>query len=138
MKKPFRLAVKAVIADGKGCCLLIRRSHKCRNLVGKWEWPGGKVNPGEDFATAVVRETKEETSLEVGITGVAGATHFEMAAANIVLLCLETRLIAGEVRLSDEHDDFAWVPFGESARYQLVSGVGDFMLDYAKRKGTTS
>lgn len=136
MAKPFRLAVKAVIFDERGRCLLIRRSNQCRNFVGQWEWPGGKVDPGEEFADAVVREAKEETSLNVEITGLAGATQFEMPAVNVVLLCMETRLIAGEVRLSEEHDDFTWVPLSDMENWDIVENAKLLMLEYAKRKGT--
>lgn len=132
--RPFKLAVKAVIFDAQGRCLLIRRSNRCRNFVGKWEWPGGKVDPREDFTSAVVRETKEETSLEVEVTGLVGATQFEMTVANVILLCLETRLLGGEVRLSDEHDDFAWVPLAKLAQWDLVESMRQLALDYAQRK----
>ncbi len=136
MAKQFRLAVKAVIFDAQGRCLIIRRSNRCRNFVGKWEWPGGKVDPGEDFAAAVVREAKEETSLDVEITGLAGATQFEMPAVNVVLLCMETRLNAGDVRLSEEHDDFAWVPLSDLENWDIVESAKPLMVEYAKRKGT--
>jgi len=51
------------------------------------------------------------------------------------LLCLETSLVSGQLRLSKEHDDLAWVPLNDFARYQFTPGVGEFMLDYARRKG---
>ena len=51
--KPFRLAVKAIILDGQQRCLMVRRSAFNHNFVGCWEWPGGKVDDGEDFAAAV-------------------------------------------------------------------------------------
>ena len=137
MAKRFGLAVKAVIFDEHGRCLPIRRSNQCRNFVGQWEWPGGKVDPGEDFADAVVREAKEETSLEVEITGLAGATQFEMPSINVVLLCMETRVIVGQTRLSEEHDDFVWVPLSNLDKWDIVESAKPLMLEYAKRKGTT-
>jgi ADP-ribose pyrophosphatase YjhB (NUDIX family) len=136
-KNAFGLVVKAIIVDAENRCLLIRRSAACRHYVGCWEWPGGKADPGEDFATAGVREVREETGLEVELTGFAGATSFEMAEVHVVVLCLEARPLGTTVRLSEEHDASAWVPLGEFARYQLTPGTKDFMLDYAKRKGAT-
>jgi 8-oxo-dGTP diphosphatase len=133
--KPFRLAVKAVILDGQQRCLLVRRSAFNHNFVGKWEWPGGKVDVGEDFATAVIRETREETALEVEIIGLAGATSFEMPAAQIILLCMEARTLKGEIRLSEEHDDFAWVPLAEFASWDLPEHNKPLMLEYAQKKG---
>ena len=137
MEKPFSLAVKAVILDAAGGCLLIRRSAANLHFVGMWEWPGGKVDVGEDFATALVREVREETGLALQITGLAGATAYEMAAAQIVLLCMDARCISGELRLSQEHDDLAWAPLAEFQKFTFTPGVGVFMLDYAKRKGIT-
>jgi 8-oxo-dGTP diphosphatase len=132
--KPYRLAVKAVILDARKRCLVIRRSNACRNFVGCWEWPGGKVDPEEEFATAVIREVREETSLEVEITGFTGATCFEMPAVHVVLLCMAARIRDGEIRLSEEHDQFAWVPLAELERWRLPEQLRPLMLEYAQRK----
>ena len=136
MSKPFKLAVKAVVLDGDRRCLLVRRSPHNHNFVGCWEWPGGKVDDGEAFADAVVREMREETSLEIKITGLAGATQFEMPAVNVVLLCMEARVTGGTLKLSEEHDDFTWVPFSEFSQRTFPVQVRDFMLAYANKKGT--
>lgn len=136
MTKPFRLTVKAVIFDEQGRCLLIRRSNQCRNFVGQWEWPGGKVDPGEDFATALVREVREETSLDVEIARLAGAAQYEMAKANVILLYLEARWIAGEVRLSGEHDDSAWVRLSELNQWDLTDQMRSFLREYIQQKGS--
>ncbi len=132
--KPFALAVKAVIYDTQGRCLLVKRSTANKNFVGCWEWPGGKVDPGEDFATALHREVMEEASLTIELTGFAGAVDFEMPAVQVVLLCLEARRLSGEVRLSHEHDDSAWVRPAEFARFQLLPRLTDFMAAYARRR----
>ena len=132
--KPFSLAVKAVIPDEAGRVLLLRRSAANKHFVGKWEWPGGKVDPGEDFADAVVREVKEETGLDVAITALAGATEFEMPRAHVVLLCLEARLTGGQLELSAEHDAAEWVTFADFRSLNLPEQVRDFMLEYAARR----
>jgi 8-oxo-dGTP diphosphatase len=134
-QKPFGLAVKAVIVDGDGRSLLIRRSRANRNFVGEWEWPGGKSDPREAFDDALKREVREECGLEVEITGVVGAMAYEMPAVHVVLLCLETRVAGGELKLSEEHDQFAWVPFEQYAHVDLVDNVRPFMLDYAAKRG---
>ncbi|MGO8697041.1 MAG: NUDIX hydrolase [Limisphaerales bacterium] len=135
MNKSFKLAVKAVIFDEQQRCLMLRRSRANKHFVGCWEWPGGKVDDGEAFADAILRETREETSLEIEITGLAGSTQFEMPAVNVVMLCMEARLAGGELKLSDEHDEFAWVPLAELDQQVLPSQIREFMLAYAKRKG---
>jgi len=118
-EKPFALAVKAVILDTAGRCLLLRRSAANKNFVGKWEWPGGKVDPGEDFATAVLRETQEEAGLVIEITGLAGATTFDMPHVHVVVLCMEAHLTGGTLTLSHEHDAAEWVTL------QFLTGRGN-------------
>ena len=135
--KPFGLAMKAVLVDGEGRTLLIRRSKANKNFVGKWEWPGGKVDPGEDFAVAAIREAKEETGLDVELTGVAGVAQFEMPKAFVAMLCMEARIIGGTLTLSDEHDAYQWVPWSKLHEIELINGsVRDCMLEYAARKKT--
>jgi len=133
--KPWSLAVKAVIVNASGATLLLRRSASNTSFAGCWEWPGGKVDPGEDFASAVVRETAEETGLDVEITGFAGATEFEMPAVNVVLLCMEARITGNDqIVLSHEHDASAWTPLSELGNQPLPEAVRDFMLDYAENR----
>ena len=131
--KRFGLAVKAIIRDEQGRCLLVRRSAANRGFVGAWEWPGGKVDPGEDFAAALVRELREEAGLEVELTGFAGATSVETAGGTLVLLFLEARKTGGAVRLSEEHDAYEWTPMKELGTRPLPPRVGDFMIEYGAR-----
>ena len=133
--KPFRLTVKAVIVDSQKRCLLLRRSAFNHSFVGKWEWPGGKVDDGEDFATALLREAREETGLALQITGLVGVTTYEVPVAHIVLLCMETSRVSGELRLSEEHDDFAWVPLEELARWNnLLETIRPVLNGLLERK----
>jgi 8-oxo-dGTP diphosphatase len=131
----FSLTVKAVIFDAEGRCLLLRRSAANAHFVGCWEWPGGKLDPGEDFVVGLQREVREEAGFEVELTQLAGATQFEMPQCHVILLCLEARPHGTEVRLSEEHDAFAWVALQELGRYPGTPGVHEFMLEYAERKG---
>jgi 8-oxo-dGTP diphosphatase len=131
--KSWSLAVRAVIRDERGRMLLLRRSDACRHFVGCWEWPGGKVDPGEDFASAVKREAREEMALEIELTGVAGATHFEAPAGHYVTLCLEARISGGKISLSHEHDQYAWVAAIDLPKLPLADQLKDFMLEYSRR-----
>ena len=71
MAKPFKLSVKVVIRDTEGRCLLLKRSRGARGNPGKWDLPGGKIEAGEDFESAVGREVAEETGLTIALDRVA-------------------------------------------------------------------
>lgn len=133
--KPFGLVMKAVIVDEQGRTLLIRLSKANKNFTGKWEWPGGKVDPGEGVAVAAIREAKEETGLDVELTAVAGVAQYEMPKAFVAMLCMEARIIGGTLTLSDEHDAYQWVHLSKLHEIELIDGsVRDCMMEYARRK----
>ena len=139
-EKPFRLAVRAVIRDEQGRCLLLRRSNVCRHFVGKWEWPGGKVDDGEAFDVALRREAREETGLEIAPVGVVGAISLEMADVRLAVLCMEAELVGGTLHLSEEHDRHSWVPAAEMPQWDLTSGLKELAEAYVagKRRGGKS
>jgi 8-oxo-dGTP diphosphatase len=140
--KSFGLAVKAVIRDEEGRSLLVKRSPGSRHYVEQWEWPGGKVDPGEDVTDALHREVEEETGLGIDLTGYAGAPSFAVPRTNlppihVVALCFEARLSGGVLRMSDEHTEAQWVAFGDYVGIDLADNVKDFMLRYAEGGGGT-
>jgi len=122
-----------MIFDKEGRFLLVRRSTNNSSSVGLWEWPGGKLEPGEDFAAGLHREVAEETGLTIELTGLAGTTSFEMPKVNVVLLCMNARLVSGDVRVSAEHDAFVWVPLADIPRYEYSPGISEWMLETAWR-----
>ena len=64
MAGPLLLVVAAALIDGQGRVLIAQRpAHK--QLGGLWEFPGGKLEPGEAPEAALVRELKEELDLTV-------------------------------------------------------------------------
>lgn len=114
------MTVKAVIRDDQGRHLLLRRSSRCRHFVGVWEWPGGKLDPGEDFATGLAREVREECGLEVELTGLVGASEFAMPHTRVVLLCLLARITGGNLFLSEEHDAHKWLPAADLSHANVI------------------
>jgi 8-oxo-dGTP diphosphatase len=63
--------VCGVIRDGEGRVLACRRSAE-RHLGGLWEFPGGKVDAGESYEAALVRELMEELAISVEVSGQVG------------------------------------------------------------------
>ncbi len=124
--KPFYLSVKAVIRDEQSRCLVIRRSSASKNNAGYWDFPGGKIDPGESFDEALAREVAEETGLTVSLEGVLGSAESELADRKVAYLIMQAKPAAGEVRLSSEHDDFGWLTTTELAESNLCPQFVDF------------
>ena len=88
-EKAFGLPVKIVPNDDNGRCLLLKRSMSSKWHAGKWEFPGGKVDQGENFSEALLREVLEETGLRATIQCAAGTAESEMPTVRVVHLIME-------------------------------------------------
>ncbi len=133
-QKPFRLSVKAVIHDEEDRILLLKRSMSSKGNPGKWDLPGGKIDVGEDFAEALMREVLEETGLTISIQRVAGTAESESNAFKVVYLIMEGRLEIGQLLLSDEHDEYLWVGRGELVKIDLCEQFRGFAREYSRMK----
>lgn len=130
--KPFKLSMKVVVRDEAGRCLLLKRSQASANNKGKWDLPGGKVDPGEDFDEALLREVREETGLGVRLTRVAGSAQSQLPERTVAYLIMEAHLAQGEVALSHEHEEFAWVPPAKLPEMDVCPQFRPFVEQYAK------
>ncbi len=117
--KPFALSVKVIIKDCEGRLLLLKRSMDSKNNPGKWDFPGGKIDPGETFDQALQREVLEETGLSVDIERHIGSTQSESPTHKIIYLMLEGSTESGLVELSEEHDNFLWTSPSELSSADL-------------------
>ncbi len=63
-------AVGAVVVDGRGCVLLVRRGRP--PSLGAWTLPGGRVEAGESYEDAVTREVREETAIRARVIASLG------------------------------------------------------------------
>ena len=65
--KDYGLTVRGIIKNDVGEILIVKRHPKSRTDPGMWELPGGKVEKGEFFTDALIREIKEETNLDCDV-----------------------------------------------------------------------
>lgn len=71
--KPLLLVVACALVDADGRVLIAQRPQG-KQLAGLWEFPGGKIEPGETPEAAVVRELREELGIETRIACLAPLT----------------------------------------------------------------
>lgn len=90
------LVVAAVCFEGARVLLTQRPAGT--HLAGHWEFPGGKMEPGESPEEALVREMREECGVEVAVGPVLDVTHWRYPTKSVLLLFYEARITAGEVQ----------------------------------------
>lgn len=96
----------AVIEDGRGFVLVARRKPGGR-LAGRWEFPGGKLEPGEAAPDALRREILEELGLEIRVGEFLLAVPERGPEGAIELLAFRAACLGGDLRLAD-HDAVRW------------------------------
>ncbi|MER5972598.1 NUDIX domain-containing protein [Streptomyces sp. NPDC002055] len=107
------VAASAVVTDGEGRILLQRRRDN-----DLWALPGGGMEMADSLPGAAVREVKEETGLDVEITGLVGTytdpRHVIAYADGEVRrqfnVCFTARVLGGDLAISDESTELCFVP----------------------------
>jgi len=107
------VAVTAFVVNDAGELLLIRRSDN-----GLWALPGGAQDIGEYIADTVVRETREETGIDVEVTDLVGIysnpnhviAYSDGEVRQQFSICFRARPAGGELRTSSESTEVRWVP----------------------------
>ncbi|MEU7279796.1 (deoxy)nucleoside triphosphate pyrophosphohydrolase [Streptomyces sp. NPDC045431] len=100
-----RVVVAGAVFD-EGRLLAARRSAPPA-LAGRWELPGGKLEPGETAQEALVRELREELGVETEpLERVPGEWPL---APGYVLQVWTARLLEGEPRALEDHDALRWL-----------------------------
>jgi 8-oxo-dGTP diphosphatase len=101
------VTVAAGIVERDGKVLIARRGPRSA-LAGKWEFPGGKVEPGETPEKCIVRELREEFGVETSAGAVVATVTHQYPEMTVHLIALRVYHLAGEwVPL--EHEELRWV-----------------------------
>jgi len=106
-KKRIRV-VAALIRDESDGRILITRRLNHGEFGGYWEFPGGKVEPGESDAQALMRELIEELDLAVEVIGTWYSNVFEYRNFVLDFQLLSCRSLGGEISMRAVAD-FKWV-----------------------------
>jgi len=115
MSDKYKGAV-ATIFDSDGRVLILLRGDGAHWKPLHWGGPGGMIEDGESPLDAIVREVKEETSLDVH-------NLVQTYISDNDIVHFATQDYTGTVELDYEHDDFAWVYPDELTNYNIVPGL---------------
>ena len=116
MASPTLVVAGAVVDDlDDPQHLLAARRATPASLAGRWEFPGGKVDPGESPEEALHRELREELGIRVGLgPEIVGpdAGAWRLSARYVMRLCL-VEVVSGVPEPLVEHDELRWLASGQ-------------------------
>jgi ADP-ribose pyrophosphatase YjhB (NUDIX family) len=109
-------SVTAIVPNRDGAILMV---HKTDNDL--WALPGGAMDVGESMADAVIREVKEETGVDVEVTGLVGIysnpnhvmAYDDGEVRQQCSICFTTRLLGGRLATSSETKEVRFVATGD-------------------------
>lgn len=110
----LRVAAKAVILNEEGKVLLLREAstYEEGTNLGRYQIPGGRLNPGESYEDGLKREAKEETGLEVEplypIFVGEWRPVIKGVPTQIIAIFTVCQAKSGDIVLSEEHDAYEW------------------------------
>ena len=122
-----KVAVGTVITDQTGCFALVKRSIEPG--YGKWVFPGGYVDRGEEPIVAAVREAKEEANLTIRLDGLINIYAYPGVVPIIIVYAATA--IGGELRADDESLDASWfsssdIPWSSLAFPSTLDALRDY------------
>jgi 8-oxo-dGTP diphosphatase len=124
----------AVIRNEEDEILVVQRGEATDHPF-KWEFPGGKLNPGESEEDCIIREVDEELSMEIVIVGKLSAVHHDYGRKKINLIPFVCDTL-DEIPFLSEHIAYRWVPGIELMSIDF-SEADVFVADnYLKKTGS--
>ena len=112
------ITVVAALIKKNGKYLIARRSTGSEEVMGKWEFPGGKVEKDETEEHAIEREIKEEFEMDIKALKFLTNNVCEYPSKTIDLRLYECKYLSGEFHLHD-HSEYKFVKKEDIIKYDL-------------------
>ena len=126
--------VAALIWDNDRFMICRRPAHKARGLL--WEFPGGKLEPGETNTQALIRECREELGITVSVGGVFMEVVHEYPDLTARLTLLSASIAEG-VPQKLEHEDIRWITVDEIPEYAFCPADEEILRRLRDRHGSS-
>lgn len=109
------------IVERDGAVFAARRNID-RSAGGLWEFPGGKIDPGESPEAALRRELQEELNVEVTVGPLVDRSLSDVGSTRIELSCYAAQFVGEDPYSSSDHDAMQWVPLPKLSTLQWAPG----------------
>ena len=102
--KTIEVVAAVIIKDGK----VFATQRGYGQWKDWWEFPGGKIEPGECPQEALVREIREELDAEIEVGGLLETVEWDYPDFHLTMHCFICRLLSDSLHLN-EHEDATWL-----------------------------
>lgn len=100
------IEVVAAIIQKNGKYFATQRGYG--EFEGLWEFPGGKIEPGESHETALKREIQEELGIDISVKDLLCTTNYDYPSFHLTMHCYLCNIASGEIELR-EHKSARWL-----------------------------
>jgi 8-oxo-dGTP diphosphatase len=125
---PILVSAGLIIAEES---VLVCRRPKGKRLAGYWEFPGGKLKPGEDPRTALVREIDEELGVDVEVGRPYEIAHHTYPFGDVLVMFFLCQIISGQPDAL-EHEEILWIGGEEFEMLDFLPADHDLVKRLAK------
>ena len=101
-----KIEVVAAILHRNGAYFATQRGYG--EFEGMWEFPGGKIEPGESREVALKREIQEELGVNIAIENLLCTTEYDYPSFHLMMHCYLCSIASGEIELR-EHKSARWL-----------------------------
>jgi len=130
--RPRKLVVAALVRDANGRVLLTRRRAD-QPMPLKWELPGGKLEPGESPAQALVRELDEELGVRAEVGRIDDVLYHRYPEFDLLMLVFQCELAPGAVPRPIEVAELAFVEPARLGDYDILPADAPLIARLTKR-----
>jgi 8-oxo-dGTP diphosphatase len=120
------------IVERDGAVFAARRNPD-RSAGGLWEFPGGKIEPGESPEKALRRELQEELNVSVSVGPFVDRSLSDVGSVQIELSCYVAEFEGNDPVSSSDHDAMQWVPLTELSSLHWAPGDIPLLDDLPER-----
>lgn len=130
-----KLSVVSAIIEDEGGRLLLAQRPPHKRFAGYWEFPGGKIENGEDPKAALQRELKEELDLNVAIGRAMGIYTHTYGEDEIVEMHVYVVRALNDPKRSEDVHVFKWIIPAKIDPAQLTAADVAPLKDYLESSG---
>jgi len=135
IKKPIiqKIVLAGLIFNKTGNVLILQRHANEDIYPNMWELPSGKREPLEPSNDSLLREIKEETGLIVKVVQPSSVFEYQIEKPDEIRDSTQINFIvktkSSKVKLSEEHQDYAWISKGDLDKYEMSAETKQVIAD---------